>query len=83
MGDVSVCDLNYLSRASSMKDVLKSEEKTIDEALGFGNTPLNHDGRCLTCDATATSNSQTVVRNVTNVILEEFKKVKVLMSILI
>ena len=40
--------------------------KIIDEALGFGNTLLNHDGRFVTCDATATSNSQAVVRNVTN-----------------
>ena len=67
MGDVIVCDLNSLSRASSMKDVLKSsEEKRIDEALGFGNTLLNHDGRFLTCDASATSTTQSVVRNVTN-----------------
>ena len=67
MGDVIVCDLNSLSRASTMKDVLKSsEEKRIDEALGFGNTLLNHDGRFLTCDAAATSSTQAVVRNVTN-----------------
>ena len=53
MGDVIVCDLNSLSRASAMKDVLKSsEEKGIDEALGFGNILLNHDGRFLVCDAT-------------------------------
>ena len=50
MGDVIVCDLNSLSRASAMKDVLKSsEEEHIDEALGFGNTLLNHDGRFLVC----------------------------------
>ena len=67
MGDVIVCDLNSLSRASAMKNVLKSsEEKRIDEALGFGNTLLNHDGRFLTCDASATSTTQSVVRNVTN-----------------
>ena len=40
--------------------------KRIDEALGFGNTLLNHYGRFLTRDATATSNSQAVARNVTN-----------------
>ena len=67
MGDVIVCDLNSLSRASSMKDVLKSsEEKRIDEGLGFGNTLLNHDGRFLVCDATGTSTTQAVTRNVTN-----------------
>ena len=67
MGDVIVCDLNSLSRASAMKDVLKSsEEKRIDEALGFGNTLLNHDGRFLVCDATGTSTTQAVTRNVTN-----------------
>ena len=67
MGDVIVCDLNSLSRASAMKDVLKSsEEKRIDEALGFGNTLLNHDGRFLVCIATGTSTTQAVTRNVTN-----------------
>ena len=67
MGDVIVCGLNSLSRASAMKDVLKSsEEKRIDEALGFGNTLLNHDGRFLVCDATGTSSTQAVIRNVTD-----------------
>ena len=67
MGDVIVCDLKPLSRASAMKDVLKpSEEKRIDKALSFGNTLLNHDGRFSTGDASATSSSQAVVRNVTN-----------------
>ena len=67
MGDVIVCDLNSLSRASAMKDVLKSsEEKRIDEALGFGNSLLNHDGRFLVCNATGTSTTQAVTRSVTN-----------------
>ena len=67
MGDVIVCDLSSLSRARTMKDVLKSsEEKRIDEALGFGHILLNHDGRFLTCDASATSSTQAVGRNVTN-----------------
>ena len=67
MGDVIVCDLNYLSRSSAMKDVLKSpEEKRIDEALGFGNSLLNHDGRFLVCNATGTSTTQAVIRNVSS-----------------
>ena len=67
MGDVIVCDLNSLSRASAMKDVLKSsKEKRINEALGFGNSLLNHDGRFLVCNATGTSTTQAVTRNVTN-----------------
>ena len=67
MGGVIVCDLDSLSRASSMKDVLESsEENRIDEALGFGNILLNHDGRFLVCDATGTSTTQAVTRNVTN-----------------
>ena len=34
--------------------------------MGFGNTLLNHDGRFLVCDATGTSSTQAVIRNVTN-----------------
>ena len=40
--------------------------KRTDEALGFGNTLLNHDGRLLICDATGTSTTQAVTRNATN-----------------
>ena len=41
-----------------------SEEKRIDEELGFGNTLLNHDGRFLVCDATEAFTTQAVIRNV-------------------
>ena len=53
MGDVVVCDLTSLPRVEKMHDVLKSsDQKRIDENLGFGNSFMNNDHRFLSVTTT-------------------------------